>query len=195
MSIRRYINIFVITFLIFTKNFILQIIRFNTPFSLHLLYYPNSVFKNGSLRYYDLLKRYLLFTLTNFPWRPLTNPQDILTSTDSAIVDPDCFPTTVSQRYPQLSKVFDHPLNEEAAQSTTFISMKRYRHSSQKNNNLHFMIKLPLPQKFMQLLILKSILFVITHLQFKNCLTSSKKLGKRLNRTELKILNCLILKF
>ena len=82
--------------------------------------------------------------------KPPITPKNFLISSDSALLASHCMQTIVSQPYPQLSKVFDHPLNDKAlktqtvfasqhysysqelfviAQSTTFIAKKLWRHT------------------------------------------------------------------
>ena len=60
------------------------------------------------------LKLYHLFTPQSIPDRPLTIPEECVFSTDSAHSFPDCIPTTVAQRKPFLSKVFNHQLKDKA---------------------------------------------------------------------------------
>ena len=98
----------------FTKNFIFQNGTFTSPFSLHLFYNFKTAYTIGWLRNYDPFKQHHLFTPQKVPERTLIIPQECLISTDSAHIDPDCIPSTVSQQNPHSSKVFDHPLNDKA---------------------------------------------------------------------------------
>ena len=87
-----------------------------------------------------------------FSWQTFDRSTNMPNSTNSANFDPDCNPTKVFLPYPQLSKVFDHPVNDTTlktynvlasqhythsellfftSQSTTFIVKKQYRHNSQ----------------------------------------------------------------
>ena len=96
----------------------------------------------------------LLITSKPNPDRNLINPQDCFISTDSAHVDLDSTPSTVTQPYPDLSKVSEHLLKDKdlklynnlgwqhypwkeilllTAQSDAFLSKKQNRHNANTN--------------------------------------------------------------
>ena len=98
----------------FRKNFVLQNRKFTSPFSFDFLYNLKPAYTISSLWNFDVLKQYYLFTPKHFPDRPLIIPQECDISTESAQLDPDCILAIVAHPYPQLSEVFDQPLNEKA---------------------------------------------------------------------------------
>ena len=133
------------------NNFIFQNRKFTSPFSFHLSYHIKPEFTKGSLRNYDPIKQYYLFTPKINPDRPILIPQECLNSSDSLNIDQETIPHKVSHPYPHLTKVFDHPLNDKAfkiynvlasqdysynelifltAQSIAFISKKQYKYPS-----------------------------------------------------------------
>ena len=62
----------------------------------------------------------------SFPHRPLIDTEECLVSTDSAHSNPERITTKVSHFYPHLSKVFDHPSNEEVLKTYKDLSWQRY---------------------------------------------------------------------
>ena len=133
------------------NNYIFQNRKFTSPFSFHLSYHIKPEFTKGSLRNYDPIKQYYLFTPKINPDRPILIPQECLNSSDSLHIDQEKIPHKVSHPYPHLTKVFDHPLNDKAskynvlasqdythnelifltAQSIAFISKKQYKYPSE----------------------------------------------------------------
>ena len=54
------------------------------------------------------------FFLRNVPQRTLIFSHDCHFSAESALLDPDCIATTITQAYPNFSKVLDNPLKKKA---------------------------------------------------------------------------------
>ena len=67
----------------------------------------------GSLQIYDPLKQ-STFSPRNVPQRTLIFSHDCHFSAESALLDPDCNATTITQAYPIFSKVLDNPLKKKA---------------------------------------------------------------------------------
>ena len=97
-----------------TKKFIFEKTKFTSLFSLHVFCILKPANALSSLRKYDPLKHYFLKSQEKLPDARLIIPQECPIPTDSGHMDSDCVPTIASQSYPQLPKVFDHPLNDKA---------------------------------------------------------------------------------
>ena len=76
-----------------------------------------------------ILRNNITFLPQIFPDKPPIIPQECPISTYSAHSDPDCFPNTVAQPYPHLSKVFGHPLIDKALKLYSFLNLKHYSYS------------------------------------------------------------------
>ena len=87
------------------------------------------------MRNCDTLKQNYLFTPQKFLDRPLILPGEHPIVTDSSHIDSDCIPTTVSQRYIHLSKVFAPPLNNKELRTNNVFTSQAYSYIE-----LHFLI-------------------------------------------------------
>ena len=147
-----------------------------------------------------LSRRYYLNTPIHFLDRPLKILQESISSTDSARLDPDSIANTVAQLYPNLSEVFDHPLNDKTLlklipllpninPKLNYFFGCSTRHSFfQRSNkiqtvilNLHPVLKLPLLQKLKKIF-LKLKMSMTNHLNFKKMFDLIKQIGDRIEQ-------------
>ena len=109
-------------------NYIFQNHKFTSPFSFHLQYRIDQKALQGTIRNYDALKQYYLFTPNLNPSRPLIVPQEYLIISNDALL-PANIPSTVSTPFAPLESLLKDPLDDNCRSYYTSLVHKSYSYN------------------------------------------------------------------
>ena len=126
VSITRRTNVFRKHSPQFHKYFHFQNGKFTSQFSFQfVLKFENCIYNWLAAKLWSFGTKPFVYPKNN-PDRSMTFPQKCSISSDSSHNNPHCNPNTVFQRYPHLSKVFDHPLNDKALKKYNTLASQHY---------------------------------------------------------------------
>ena len=110
------------------QNFIFQNHKYTSPLNLQGTYKLDHLASTGTLRNYDPVKQYYIFTPHQYPDRPLIVPQEALISFDDFLL-PDNIPNSIKPFFPQLNDIVTGPLSDSERSYYTATLHKLYTYN------------------------------------------------------------------